>query len=788
MEDRIYYVESPDGGVLGPMTMIEILEGIAAGILLETARICEVGRSDWVELSEVVATRDNGEWEEASPNEPIEEPGPAIVQTALVDTDLSETQLHHIQTAALHEMDLKQEFGLDTETELEVAGVSLEPDEIEEPVVISPDAYFSPLSMPSLANEPPPRPPSETFHVSTDLFPVSGADPAADEAFEHDPDFGLLPTLGGSEPLAIDTHIGSGDLDRTIRIDESYGQPGAYAGRDSYEEVEEEPVHSGTSSSGTFDEIVIGDGHDDFALELPEGHAAPIVSERMAAPRRPRPNPLVPVLAGVGAAAALAAVFFVLHLGSKVKVGGKSRDASNGKSSSAQAELAPASDSDHKKALAFLESGRGRLRAQDSDGAIDAFTQAIALDARLSEARAELARALAAGGRKSPAIEEMTRYLDSVPDDYVAQRERLDWMIATGDRGEAAMIYGDLAAKSPDVAELQLMAGLATGETNDALAFLRRATELDRKNADAFVALAAAYERAGRPVDAVAAYESAFALRPATSQEERILAKAKEDAKNAKPSEPEKPVEPARSPEFTAAIREIRAALELENYDDARKEIDVARKTFGKDAEASRNLALWRGITDFEEGRYERALTQFESLDEKASYDASGWGRGSVSNWVARTCIAQGDYRSAVLAFGLVDGADPDEIATAKLWEGVALQSLGMEELARRMWKQMPEEVGTLVQGSGKGAVKTAQFLTGALGEKEYLKSVSAIADFQNDMHYFLGRVAKTRDDAPAALGHFQRALESSRGREFPYGLALRETSPDSPSPESSEN
>jgi tetratricopeptide (TPR) repeat protein len=183
---------------------------------------------------------------------------------------------------------------------------------------------------------------------------------------------------------------------------------------------------------------------------------------------------------------------------------------------------------------------------------------------------------------------------------------------------------------------------------------------------------------------------------------------------------------------------------------------------------------------DFEEGRYARALSQFESLDEKATYDASGWGRGSVSNWVAKTYLAQGDYRSAVLAFGLVDGADPDEIATAKLWEGVALQSLGMEELARRMWKQMPDEVGTLVQGSGKGAVKTAQYLTGVLSEREYLQSVSSIGDFKNDMHYFMGRVAKEKEDPSNALAHFQQAIEFSRGREFPYGLAMRETNPSS--------
>jgi hypothetical protein len=41
-----------------------------------------------------------------------------------------------------------------------------------------------------------------------------------------------------------------------------------------------------------------------------------------------------------------------------------------------------------------------------------------------------------------------------------------------------------------------------------------------------------------------------------------------------------------------------------------------------------------------------------------------------------------------------------------------------------------------------------------------------------------MGRVAKAKEDPSTALGHFQRAMESSRGREFPYGLALRETNP----------
>jgi hypothetical protein len=41
MDDQLYYVESPDGQVLGPMNMILIIEGIAEGAILESARVCE---------------------------------------------------------------------------------------------------------------------------------------------------------------------------------------------------------------------------------------------------------------------------------------------------------------------------------------------------------------------------------------------------------------------------------------------------------------------------------------------------------------------------------------------------------------------------------------------------------------------------------------------------------------------------------------------------------------------------------------------------------------------------
>jgi tetratricopeptide (TPR) repeat protein len=227
----------------------------------------------------------------------------------------------------------------------------------------------------------------------------------------------------------------------------------------------------------------------------------------------------------------------------------------------------------------------------------------------------------------------------------------------------------------------------------------------------------------------------------------------------------------------------VRKSLERENFDDARRDVATAQKKYVKDAEAMRNVKLWNGIIEFEQGEFEKAIDVFESLDQNASYEASGWGRGAAANWMARARLANGDLRGAVQAFDLVRDADPDEAATARLWEGVALQMLGMGDVAKRTWKEIPEEVGKHVQKEGKGAVKTAQFLTGALTEKEYSSSVSAIAGFENDMHFFLGRSALDRADSLAALEHFRQAIESSQGREFPYSLAKELTTAKSSTP-----
>ena len=144
-----------------------------------------------------------------------------------------------------------------------------------------------------------------------------------------------------------------------------------------------------------------------------------------------------------------------------------------------------------------------------------------------------------------------------------------------------------------------------------------------------------------------------------------------------------------------------------------------------RDAESVRNLALWTAIADLEEGKLDKARARFTALDPNASY--VGFGAGAVFNWLGRTHLARGDVRAAVGVFDQVGTDDPNEYATAQVWEGVALSSLGMQDLAQRTWTRVKDDVHGKVGATGKAAVMSAEFLAGALAEKDYR---TAVADF----------------------------------------------------------
>ena len=76
---------------------------------------------------------------------------------------------------------------------------------------------------------------------------------------------------------------------------------------------------------------------------------------------------------------------------------------------------------------------------------------------------------------------------------------------------------------------------------------------------------------------------------------------------------------------------------------------------------------------------------------------------------------------------------------------------------------------------TGKGAVRSAEFLAGAISAKDYRTAVGSIAGFENDMHFFLGLQARRADDTEVARAHFRKVIESSNGHEFPYDLAQAE-------------
>lgn len=221
-----------------------------------------------------------------------------------------------------------------------------------------------------------------------------------------------------------------------------------------------------------------------------------------------------------------------------------------------------------------------------------------------------------------------------------------------------------------------------------------------------------------------------------------------------------------------AAVREALAGKEWER---ARRVIDKARLEAAGDGTATANLDLWGAITDFEQGNLPDALTRFEKLDRDASYEASGFGAGAVANWIAWLHLSSGDVRSAVGVLDEVGPADADQYAQARLWEGMALSSLGMNELAERTWSRLPAEAGNRVTKAGAVAVHTAEFLTGAIAEKEYRTSIGEDPMYANDMHYFLGYAARKAGENELAREHFRRAMSVSQGKEFPYHLAEAE-------------
>ncbi len=817
MDDKLYYVEGPEGQVLGPMNMIHILEGIAAGAIGDDARICEVGSQEWIELADVAHTRQDDDDVLAAAAAIEAQPEPVVDHTPLEDPAIAgetpETVTRETEPVTESLAEASEDDSLDLMPSMPMADTEPASPAGSAPVVDeTPVADHDPWA-------PAKEAPAEPVGASGAEFlsePVADAEPFAAPVEE-----------------SAAAEIPHDDLPASARPYDPDELPASSRSYDAEELPESARPYEGEelpASAMPYEEATAG--ADDFALQMPGDDEPDAYGEpESEAPRKSRAwvAPVVvlatlPVIAGVylltggtipivnykldlggdesvataeltpveaawrklrsaDPAAAIPAFDAIIeaepenasaHHGKGLAQLALGNTASAAKSLQQAAGLAP-EDTD-----VLVDLGRARAAMDDFAGALEAanavleaepahkaaqrlagvshFGQGNWSDAvqRLTpfvadhpadiEARHLLAQAMASDGRLEAAVAEIDGYLAAAPEDFDAQRERMDWMNRLGQQAEARKLYATFAADRPESAPAQLLAGLAHGRSEEAADHFRRALELDPSLTEARTQL-----------DATLAV-----LQP------------KKPAPKPRATKPAVTPQPDRSA-LMARVGEIRSALHRESFSTARTAIQSARQEFSGDAVARRNLDLWDAICTFQEGDLSGALQRFEKLNPTASYAASGYGKGAVENWIAAVHVSGGNARAAVAVLDAVGPESPDQYAIARVWEGVALASLGMDDLAQRMWARVSTDVGSRVSNDGRAAVKTAEFLAGALSEKDYRGAVSSAADWENDMYYFLGFQARRANDVQGAQDAFRRSLELSRGQEFPYHLSRAE-------------
>lgn len=851
MDETLYYVESPDGQVLGPMSMMHILEGVAAGAVLEDARICEVGQSEWIELADVAYSR------EVEPTAGLEAPrlDDAVVRGSGQSVPFEIGEVHDPSVRDLVVDDSGSEGDPVWAAEIEGALAALESEalgqggaaraaETSEPIDRTDFPAPDVSELPDTWSTPAPRMPE------SDLRPHSFAappEPARPQAMFLEPDV----PIGARAAEAFEAS------EETVVVHEAPQEHASAAPSEPPSEFAFRMEHADAEPAGVEEDrsprrmpipvpalvaiglavlggaYVIGSGMfrkdtastspspapaqpadvaanaDDPAkagwAELGAGRAAKALPLFQAAVEAQPDDARAHHGLGVAALETRKLDLAAVHLekaaemtpqDARVHVDlGRVRLA-QGRPELAVEEATRAQSLDAAEAGALLLLGRAHAAAKRPDDAVKALAAFVEASPKNVEARKDLAQALADAGRVAPAVDEIGTYLQAHPGDRDMQLARLDWMLAIGQGVPAAKLYPDDAK---DDAFAQYLAGTARTGTEEGVTCLRRATELDPKHRDAWVRLANAQAAIGRTKDAASSLQRAFALAPASAVEKRLLAKwtagpEREPAVAIAKPEPAKPApakptqaavtpapalpDPAPAPKAASVVTladrvdDIRRSLARADFSGARRTSEAGRAEL-TGAEAVRNLNLWNAIIDFEEGRFAEAQVGLESLDADASY--LGFGKGAVNNWLGRVLLARGQARAAIGAFDQVPAEDPNEYAAAQLWQGVAMSALGMQDLASRTWARIREDVGGRVGTSGKASLRSADFLTGAIAEKDYRTALSSSSEFENDMHFFLGWA--TRTDTETARAHFRDAVQSSRGREFPYHLAEAEFS-----------
>jgi tetratricopeptide (TPR) repeat protein len=837
MDDKLFYVESPDGNVLGPMNMIHILEGIAAGKVLETARICEVGQQFWISLDDVTYTRDDAVAGPATPHAPTPEPPSEQPVADASGTFGDEWQMPETPQQLETMFDGSPLGGAPDDADLfspsESDPLETSAFEDEDLEALEASATYETWIPGERRTEsdptstPPPTVADEAYEIEPAEARASSAEMALPSAMPMMPSAGPASAPDDFEPLSSfaeeSVPDGAGDFALQMIEGEDVSDEGAPARR---RWVLPTAVALGIP-------VIVG-------LYVMVGGKVPFVSS--GGSFTPAPTPTVVSEAPESDSTRLGTANRLLAAGSttdakKAFEGIVTEDPSNASAHAGLARVAVASgdrdaalkqwaraiELDPKSVGLWIERGQAQLQWGQPAEAAAAAQKALEIDRTASaavlllaraqaargdkegaaqelakyvksapddvDARRELAMALAAVGRTEPAIAEMDAFLAKRPDDRDAQYARVDWMVSLGKLSEAGKIYGKLAAEKPKNAYYQYLAGLAHPKTEEGVEYLQKSVKLSSTNGDAYAKLGEYLAALGRRADAITALEKASSLRSSGGDEKTLLVKLQraqavaQEASAAKIEEKKLAAETAPTPSsdsggtLEARIQRIRESLAGENYDGARATVARGQKDLASSEEAMRNLAFWLAVCDAEQGDSDAAIAKLEKLDADASYEASGLQKGAVRTWLARIYIVKGDVRSAVAVLDQVGPDDPNEYAIARLWEGIALASLGMEDLAKRTWTRVSSDVGASVRGEGRAAVKSAEFLVGSLSKKDFQTAVSPVPGFENDMHYLLAYSAFRNQDPETARLEFRQAVQTSRGREFPYHLAEAEMS-----------
>ena len=288
----------------------------------------------------------------------------------------------------------------------------------------------------------------------------------------------------------------------------------------------------------------------------------------------------------------------------------------------------------------YAAQGLQALEAQKYDAAVEAFTRAIATDPKDYSAHFNLGLTYTFLGKDAEAVAEYRRTLELKPGLYEAQlnlgmvlmrqknpaeaapplaqaveqkpkefRPRLylaQALLATGDNAKAETHFAAAAELDPKSPAAQLGLGQALASQDrlpDAAPHFRRAAELDASYQDALLELAALYEKAKQPAEAIAIYQQFPANAAAQERLGELLLETKRYA-DAIPR-----LEEAYTKDPTAANRAALAAAYLFNQQ-TEKALPLLEKSVNDDPRNyDLRLMYARALRDLK--RYPPAAQQF---------------------------------------------------------------------------------------------------------------------------------------------------------------------------------